>query len=495
MSEATEDVAPVKTKKPKTPTEDLIPIQVKKAKPAKSNSNGNIESKSAKELKSLDKPHEMKGKKAAEASDKPNKEASSGVSAPAVSKADKSSSKKQKATTEKGSAKAQAKLTEDEDAEVDDNSEDEIDDQTEALLKGFESDRDEEDVDIEQAYKEGAPIPSITENENLSKKKQKKLESVAEFSGQGKPGVVYIGRVPHGFYENEMKAYFGQFGTILKLRLSRNKRTGASKHYAFIQFEDSSVADIVAKTMDNYLMFGHLLKVKFVPQEQVPANIWKGANKRFKKVPWNKIKGRELEQGASEETWEARGKREQERRDKKAEKLKAIGYEFDAPKIKSAKGVSKKVKPVPEPIGKEDEAKAIEAAPASDDEMKSIEAAPVADGSNKPKKKNKKSKATKGGEGAATVEEPNPTDEEKTSVDAKLSKEDIEESVAALIAETVKKPSKKEKKDKKNKGEVAASGLKGEEDELKPTKLEPATESASKPKKDKKKKKTKAIAE
>ena len=55
-----------------------------------------------------------------------------------------------------------------------------------------------------------------------------------------------------------MKAYFSQFGNVTRLRLSRSLKTGASKHYAFVEFESTEVADIVAKTMDKYLMFGHI---------------------------------------------------------------------------------------------------------------------------------------------------------------------------------------------------------------------------------------------
>jgi nucleolar protein 15 len=43
-------------------------------------------------------------------------------------------------------------------------------------------------------------------------------------------GVVYLSRIPHGFYEDQMRAYFSQFGEISRLRLSRNKRVRLLGH-------------------------------------------------------------------------------------------------------------------------------------------------------------------------------------------------------------------------------------------------------------------------
>merc|ERR1711977_426858 len=215
---------------------------------------------------------------------------------------------------------------EDEDKDMDEESDSEPDDQTKAMLKGFESDGDDDEVD--DGLPEGTAVPV---RKQLSKKEEKKLAKIKESEASEKPGVVYIGRIPHGFYENEMRAYFGQFGKILQLRMSRNKKTGAGKHYGWIKFESSVVADIVARTMDNYLMFGHILKVKLIPEEQVNEAWFKGANKRFKKVPWNKMQGRNLEQGKSEETWNTKVEQEAEKREKRAKKLKEIGYEFKAP--------------------------------------------------------------------------------------------------------------------------------------------------------------------
>lgn len=137
-----------------------------------------------------------------------------------------------------------------------------------------------------------------------------------------------------------MKAYFSQFGTITRIRLSRNRKTGRSKHYAFIEFESAEVAKIVANTMDKYLLFGHILKCKFAAPETLHPDVWKGANKRFKTVPWNKIEGRKLELPMGREGWEKRTEREKKRREGKNEKTKEIGYEYKGAQLKSVDEVS-----------------------------------------------------------------------------------------------------------------------------------------------------------
>ncbi|KAI9796371.1 MAG: hypothetical protein M1835_004224 [Candelina submexicana] len=211
----------------------------------------------------------------------------------------------------------------------------EEDDQTEALLKGFES-SDDNDASGDEGYQKGQEVPSVPANEKL----QGKLKGARE-SNTDSPGIIYVGRIPHGFYEHEMRAYFSQFGDIRRLRLSRNRKTGHSKHYAFIEFKSLEVAQIVADTMDNYLMFGHILKCKIVPREQVHEKLWKGANKRFKKVPWNRLEGRALNKGKTREEWNKKIVAETQSRKEKQDKLKAIGYDFEPPALKPVEDVPK----------------------------------------------------------------------------------------------------------------------------------------------------------
>lgn len=179
-----------------------------------------------------------------------------------------------------------------------------------------------------------------------------------------------------------MRAYFSQFGDITRLRLSRNRLTGRSKHYAFVEFSSTTVAKIVAETMDNYLMYGHILKCKYVPAEQLHPEVWKGANRRFKKTPWNRIEKKRLEKGKTREQWSQRIEQEQKRRQAKVDKLKALGYEMDLPALKSVDDV-----PVQEP-------KAIEQAP-EEETVKAIEA-PSAESEDTPKKKTAKKAADQG---------------------------------------------------------------------------------------------------
>ncbi|KAF9637430.1 hypothetical protein BFW01_g8326 [Lasiodiplodia theobromae] len=213
-------------------------------------------------------------------------------------------------------------------------------------------------------------------------------------------------RIPHGFYEHQMKAYFSQFGEISRLRLARNKKTGRSKHYAFIEFANNDVAKIVAETMDKYLMFGHILQVRHVPAEQVHPELFKGSNKRFKPAPRNKMQGRHLRLGMDREGWDKRIEREERRRKNKEDKLKEMGYEFKAPAIKSTSKVPKKSQA---PAETEEAPKTLTEKPHNEEDQEVVEAMETA----------KKSKKSKKRESTGAVEEK----KEKEPVKVKATKE------------------------------------------------------------------------
>ncbi|KAJ1800005.1 hypothetical protein LPJ59_001421 [Coemansia sp. RSA 2399] len=167
-----------------------------------------------------------------------------------------------------------------------DEDESEIDE--EALLAGIQGSSDSEISESEDEQDDS--FGKGTDVIDLDTKEGKRLRSRLEKAAKNteKPGVVFVGRIPHGFYEDGMRGYFSQFGDIKRLRLSRNPTTGKSRHYAFIEFESSEVADIVANTMNNYLMFERLLKCKVVPESDVHPKLFANSKKPLYTLDLNK---------------------------------------------------------------------------------------------------------------------------------------------------------------------------------------------------------------
>jgi nucleolar protein 15 len=112
------------------------------------------------------------------------------------------------------------------------------------------------------------------------------------------PGVIFLKHIPHGFYEDQMRAYFKQFGKVNVLRLSRSRKTGQSRGYAYVEFAEESVAKIAAEAMNNYLMFDKLLKCEYIPPEAVGPAWFAGCKreftlskrKEFLRNDWNNLK-------------------------------------------------------------------------------------------------------------------------------------------------------------------------------------------------------------
>ncbi|KAI8362008.1 hypothetical protein B0O80DRAFT_380109, partial [Mortierella sp. GBAus27b] len=235
--------------------------------------------------------------------------------------------------TEKKQAPAAAekrKAQEQEDNSDDDDDQPLMDDK--ALLKDIDSSADEDSSDDETEEDKAA----MKEDTFASLKDEITLNPKAAAADKNTTGVVYLGRIPHGFYEEQMEAYFSQFGSVLRLRLSRNKKTGHSKHYAFIEFSSEEVADIVADTMNNYLLFGHLLKCKRLQSSQIHPALFQGANKKFKTIPWLKISKEKHNAEKSPEQVKNIKKNLLRNEAAKRAKLEKMGIDYDFPGYKAS---------------------------------------------------------------------------------------------------------------------------------------------------------------
>ena len=344
--------------------------------------------------------------------------------------------------------------------EADNDDEDQGEEDGAYLLEGFDSDAS----DVEDVGYDGKP-------RSIPKKARKEVQKLKEKSTTNEPGVVYLGKIPHGFYEAEMRSYLAQFGDITKLRLSRNKRTGASKHFAFIEFASKDVAKIVAETMNKYLLYQHVMVCNVVDPATLHKDTWKGANKKFRKIPHDKIEREKLAAPKTVEEWEKKNEKEQKKRDKMAKKLNTIGYDIPAVTLKDPQNAVEQGKSLKQKLDASDKgiedgtaddveepAKAIEAPKETVVEAESksedADAEMSSKKSKKDKKKGKKAKEEVAEASVKSVEAPMENSVEDVKVPDAVVNEDVDDT------EKSSKKSKKDKKSKKAKEEDAEASLK-----------------------------------
>ncbi|XP_065000043.1 uncharacterized RNA-binding protein C1827.05c-like isoform X1 [Musa acuminata AAA Group] len=145
--------------------------------------------------------------------------------------------------------------------------------------------------------------------------------------------VLYIGHIPHGFYEEQMEGFFKQFGKIKHLRIACNRKTGKSKHYGFIEFENPEVAKVVADEIHNYLLFEHNLQIHLIPPEHVHPKLWRGVNWRYNPLNWTKIARKQHNKERTVEEHQRMIKGILKRDEKRRNRIKAAGVEYECPDL------------------------------------------------------------------------------------------------------------------------------------------------------------------
>ncbi|PFX30480.1 MKI67 FHA domain-interacting nucleolar phosphoprotein-like [Stylophora pistillata] len=174
-------------------------------------------------------------------------------------------------------------------------------------------------------------MPTLALDLNKQKEFEDKVKKIKATADELTPGVIYLGHIPHGFYEDQIRQFFSQFGTVNKVRLSRSRKTAKSKGYAFVEFACDEVAKIAAETMNNYMMFGRLLKCSVIPKDRVHPMLWKGSDRKFKSIPWQKSEVKKQNKKKSKEGQETQLRNILKKERRKRRKMKDLGIDYDFP--------------------------------------------------------------------------------------------------------------------------------------------------------------------
>ena len=168
-------------------------------------------------------------------------------------------------------------------------------------------------------------------------KTSNRFRQIEKITGKHKleRGIIYLGHIPHGFFEKEMKEFFEQFGKVTRIRLARSKKTARSKGYGFIEFEKLQDAAIAADTMNERFMMDRMLVWHVVDDQDVHRNLFKGCNKKWQFVSYQRINTNKINSAKTDQKKWDKVKRLLEQEMVKRERIKEFGIKYDFPGYKA----------------------------------------------------------------------------------------------------------------------------------------------------------------
>ena len=168
-----------------------------------------------------------------------------------------------------------------------------------------------------------ADAASTTNKSTNGKKVEKKSKTSKANDSDDVDNVVYLGHVPNGFFETEIRNFFSQFGKVRRIKLFRSKKTGNSKGYAYVQFESMDVATVAAEAMDGYLFGDRKLVAHVVSKEKCHSGMFLP----YKKKPetTKKIYENETAEQATKRAYSKLLRSDK----KKMDRIRASGLEFE----------------------------------------------------------------------------------------------------------------------------------------------------------------------
>ena len=144
--------------------------------------------------------------------------------------------------------------------------------------------------------------------------------------------VLYLSKLPYGFNDESARKFFSQFGDIKGVCYPRSKKTARSKGFMFVLFEDKEIAEIAAKTMNNYMMHGKLMSAKVLPQNsKIVYDRFIKESRKFKFVPWQKLFAMKFNTKKTDEEMDAKMTRLVEHDRERVRRFKELKIDFDFP--------------------------------------------------------------------------------------------------------------------------------------------------------------------
>ncbi|MDW7771988.1 MAG: RNA-binding protein [Desulfobulbaceae bacterium] len=79
---------------------------------------------------------------------------------------------------------------------------------------------------------------------------------------------IYVGQLPYSVTEDELKTIFSEFGEISSVNIIKDKFSGKSKGFAFVDMPNNSDADKAIKALNKSTLSGREIKVNQAEQRR-----------------------------------------------------------------------------------------------------------------------------------------------------------------------------------------------------------------------------------
>jgi RNA recognition motif-containing protein len=86
---------------------------------------------------------------------------------------------------------------------------------------------------------------------------------------------LYVGNLAYATTDEELRALFGQAGTVASVEVIKDRDTGRSKGFGFVEMSSQSEAEKAISSFNGYSLADRQLKVSIArPREERPRGGW-----------------------------------------------------------------------------------------------------------------------------------------------------------------------------------------------------------------------------
>merc|ERR1712071_132978 len=96
---------------------------------------------------------------------------------------------------------------------------------------------------------------------------------------------VFVGNIPYGVTEDQLKDIFGEAGSVVSFRIVHDRETGRSKGFGFCEYQDPSSAAAAMRDLNGYEINGRTceLTVPTGNKKRLQSLFKRGSKKKKKK--------------------------------------------------------------------------------------------------------------------------------------------------------------------------------------------------------------------